>query len=65
MLKQIFFAAVIPALTGIGCTIEHRRPAVVEPRYVAQCPAGYRYDGNDCHRISQPARVIVVEERRY
>jgi hypothetical protein len=63
MLKRILFAVVFPALTGIGCTVEHRRPAVVEPRYVARCPAGYRYDGNDCHRVTPVARVVVVEER--
>jgi hypothetical protein len=64
MLKRILLAVVFPAVTAvtsIGCTVEHR-PAVTEPRYVARCPAGYRYDGNDCHRVDRPAR-IVVEER--
>jgi len=64
MLKRIFIALVLPAL-GIGCTISEHRPAVVEPRYVARCPAGYRYDGNDCHRVSPPTRVMVDVDRRY
>ncbi len=40
--------AIISAGTLAGCLY---RPAVTAPRYVAQCPAGYRFDGHDCHRV--------------
>jgi hypothetical protein len=45
-----------------GCIAERRRPVNVAPRYVARCPAGYRYDGNDCHRVvvEEPHRVEVI-----
>jgi hypothetical protein len=63
MLKRLVFAFLIPAagMASIGCTVEHRRPVVVEPRYVARCPDGYRYDGNECRRVAPPPERVVIE----
>ncbi len=47
MLRRILFALVVPGMFA-GCVAYHR-PRVVQPQYVARCPAGYVYDGNDCH----------------
>ena len=56
-MKHLLLALSIPFVLA-GCY--ERRPAVVQPSYVARCPAGYRYDCNDCHRIyARPHRVEV------
>ncbi len=57
-MRRYLLALIIPLTIG-GCTVYHR-PAVVAPAYVARCPAGYRYDGYDCHRVyAEPHRVEV------
>ena len=57
-MRRLLLSFVIPGVLA-GCV--YGRPAVVEPQYVARCPAGYRYDGTYCQRIyaEEPARVEV------
>jgi hypothetical protein len=45
----------------MGCTIESRRPTVVQARYVPTCPRGYHYDGHDCRENRPPEREVIVE----
>lgn len=47
MLKRIIMALLLAAALA-GCVVR-ARPATVRASYVPRCPAGYYYDGYDCH----------------
>jgi hypothetical protein len=66
MFKRILLALVVPVL-ATGCIVQPRRPKYVQPQYVAQCPAGYQYDGYNCVRIPHhnQAKVRVEYNQGY